>query len=131
MKNHIGLILFLLLGLFAVFYYKVLGVCDGEKRVYTLEIKSRLVDKYFSRVIHLKFYNGKDTIEPYGMYSDDLENNIVIGDSLFKPAYSDSCFIYKKSGVITRVIYGYSDCPENERIRIKKEIDESSLKNAE
>lgn len=130
--KKIRLIIFIsfLVAVLLFFFYRLfLGNCDGEHEIYKLEVKGRLVDKYFSKSPHLKFYTGKDTIEPNGVYKEELVESIEIGDSLYKPSFNDSCFIYKKNGLVLKVLYNYSTCPSEKRIEIRKEIDAERLKN--
>lgn len=126
--------------------YKASIVCDGEEELYKLEIKGRLTGRYLinNTHTHLKFYTGKDTIEPlYSSYSDDLERDINIGDSLFKTTYNDSCTIFKTNRYIgydscadskfekykwsKRIIYGSSECSAYEGKKIRHTLD--SLRN--
>jgi ABC-type glycerol-3-phosphate transport system permease component len=105
-----------------LFYNLFISSCDSEEEIYKLEVKGRLVDKFFFKAPHLKFYDGKDTIEPNGVYKQDLVESIEIGDSLYKPSYNDTCFIYKKSGVVLKVIYNYSTCPCEKRLEIHRRM---------
>lgn len=120
----------------------MLSVCDFEEKLYKLEFKGRLTDRYLinKTYTHLKFYSGKDTIQPYGWYSNELKEYIKLGDSLYKAPYDDSCTIFKRDMYVgfdtclntnsghyhwfKRVIYDSGcECPPNERKRIRHELD--------
>lgn len=130
-----------ILGAIAIPLYMELSVCNGEEKLYKLEIEGRLVDKYLINQTyrHLIFYSGHDTSEPaYASYSDEFFKIIDIGDSLYKESYSDSCTIFKNKKIyigfdtclttgtgyrlFKKVIYGNTKCPCEEQKKIRNKL---------
>ncbi|MCF8355223.1 MAG: hypothetical protein K9H48_12300 [Melioribacteraceae bacterium] len=97
LKKH-GWIKYLLFLLIFILLIIFLRWCSDSPDTYTddieLEFKGRVTKKYFRKTINLNLDVFGKKINIAGL-SDELENNVSVGDSLIKYKNSNCCLLVK------------------------------------